>query len=135
MLQIYGNWVNDKDIESKAPIMEKPVIFQLYDIGSNDLNADLLQSIHEFLVDPMYSKVFHYYSVDAHTINNALHTLSPTLKLNGFAADTMHLARLLNAGVFTNFRKFCTLHFSSLLTLIMASCDPFCCWKDPVITR
>ena len=78
--------------------MEKPVIFQLYDQDSNDLNFDLLRSIQEFLTDPTYSKVFHNYSVDALSINNELRRLCPTLKLEGFAADTMHLARLYDAG-------------------------------------
>ena len=104
MLQIYGNWVAESDAASRPPIMEKAAVFQLHCADSNALNLELLRSIADFLVDPMYSKVFHNYSVDAHSLNNALRTLSraegrsTTLKVGGFAADTMHLARLWDAG-------------------------------------
>eukprot|EP01084_Bolivina_argentea_P180016 311010_1 len=100
MLQIYG----DNTCDQSKCIMDKPVIFQLYDIENDKINNDLLSSIKPFLTDPMYSKVFHNYSVDAHVINNALRDLNPNNtndnqhKLTGFAADTMHMARLLDAG-------------------------------------
>ena len=101
MLQIYGDWTNNDDANQKPKIMDKPVIFQLFDTKSDDLNSDLLLSIKEFLTDSRYSKVFHNYSVDAHVINNALRdaTNDKECKLNGFAADSMHLARLLDAGM------------------------------------
>lgn len=126
MLQIYGNWVVDREAASSRPIMEKAVIFQLHDVASNALNVELLRSIKDFLIDPMYSKIFHNYSVDAHSINNALRTLSQldglppaaTLKLDGFAADTMHLARLHDAGCFA-------VSFSFTLTHSLSLCHSF----------
>jgi len=104
MLQVYGNWTDPNktaDHES-TPIMSKPVIFQLYDIENNDINFELLESIADFLINPMYSKVFHNYSIDAHTINNALRKIYPDnvsmQRPQGFAADSMHMTRLLDAG-------------------------------------
>ena len=104
MLQIFGNWTDPDKISINTeiePIMTKPVIFQLYDIETNDINFELIKSIQDFLINPMYSKVFHNYSIDAHTINNVLRKLypnNPLYKLQGFAGDSMHMARLLDAG-------------------------------------
>eukprot|EP01083_Nonionella_stella_P049282 131376_1 len=98
MLQVYGNWTDPDKRKSNDPIMDKPVIFQLFDTEEETINNELLLSILPFLTQPIYSKVFHNYSVDAHTINNALRNLPSNYRLNGFAADSMHLARLLDAG-------------------------------------
>ena len=69
--------------------MIKPVIFQLYDTETNDINFELIKSIQDLLINPMYSKVFHNYSIDAHTtITCVLRKSYPNdsaYKLQGFA--------------------------------------------------
>lgn len=95
--------VSKIDIKQETPIGHGEIIcFSIYsgpeaDFGNGksciwvdvlDGGRDLLMEFAPFFEDPSIKKVWHNYSFDSHVIENH------GIKLSGFHADTMHLARL-----------------------------------------
>ena len=75
--------------------------------NSYSINYEMLEAIYPVLNHPYIAKVYHNYAVDYAAIMTALECLrykkkdatTQKLTLQGFAGDTMHMARLLNAGM------------------------------------
>ncbi|KAJ1273063.1 hypothetical protein BS78_06G251300 [Paspalum vaginatum] len=100
---IYGKMVANIDVKQETPVGHGKVIcFSIYcgaeaDFGNGKtciwvdlLNGgqDVLMEFAPFFEDPSIRKVWHNYSFDSHVIENY------GIKVAGFHADTMHLARL-----------------------------------------
>lgn len=94
------------DVKGETPVDHGEVIcFSIYpgpeaDFGDKksciwvdvlDGGKDILKEFAPFFEDPSIKKVWHNYSFDIHVIENY------GLKVSGFHADTMHMARLWNS--------------------------------------
>ncbi|KAJ0975125.1 hypothetical protein J5N97_017090 [Dioscorea zingiberensis] len=98
--------VSKIDVKQETPVDHGEIIcFSIYsgpevDFGDGksciwvdvlDGGSGLLMEFAPFFVDPSIKKVWHNYSFDSHVIENY------GIKISGFHADTMHLARLWNS--------------------------------------
>ncbi|PNT66683.1 DNA polymerase I A, chloroplastic isoform X2 [Brachypodium distachyon] len=104
-----GTEVTNIDVKEETPVDHGEVIcFSIYsensgsqaDFGNGktciwvdvlDGQRDVLMEFAPFFEDPSIKKVWHNYSFDSHVIENC------RIKVDGFHADTRHLARLWNS--------------------------------------
>ena len=79
-------------------LMDRPILFQTID---NDVktNTNIMPILHKFLSNPNIHKLFHCYGNDYPVIMNFMKEYQSQFQLSGFAGDTFHMARLLNANV------------------------------------
>ena len=121
LISFYGTWIDieqnisngqqysNQFIELKD-FLAKPIVFDLKNYESSDesycLNYEMLEAIYPILNNPFIPKIYHNYAADYAVVMTALETLrhkknkAQKLSVRGFSGDTMHMARMLNAGTF-----------------------------------